>query len=267
VTVVVGFVGDDGAVMASDSEATEPAASSRFDVEKIWAVGGLMLGYTGNDAIRQPLVVAIETAITNAFDGKEEIDRWEAREVLQTAIGPVLRHCYPHYVGPVATGRVPDELAGALLVVGRDANGYWMLSVNETNTATFHEEHGFHTVGSGSPAAYVGRSMMNDYAPLGRSVAHLKLMAYRIVDTCIDTVSGVAGVGGEVRLWYSQGGRPFTKAATDEMEATASWVNEWRGAERESLDLVLGQGPEPAGGDELDLPEAIDAEETADNGQ
>jgi 20S proteasome alpha/beta subunit len=41
VTVVVAFVGNDGAVMASDTERTE-SVHTRMDVEKIWTVGGLL---------------------------------------------------------------------------------------------------------------------------------------------------------------------------------------------------------------------------------
>jgi 20S proteasome alpha/beta subunit len=52
-TVVVGFVGPDGAVMASDSEATE-SGHTRYDVEKIWACGALIMGYTGTTSVKQP---------------------------------------------------------------------------------------------------------------------------------------------------------------------------------------------------------------------
>ena len=261
-TVVVAFVGSDGAVMAADTEATE-GGHSRFDVDKIWKAGGLTLGYTGNDAVKQPLAAQIDANIANHFGDAPEVDRWQARSALQAAIGPVLKHSYSHYVGPMHEG-VPAGLHGAVLVVGRDANGYWLLEVDKTNSPTFYEEHGFHGVGSGSPAAYMAHSLMRDYAPIGRSVAHLKLIAFRTVQTCIDTVGGVAGVGGDVRLWYSQNDGPFAKAEPDEMAAIGNGVNDWRGVERESLDKVIPAEQVAPPAEAVELPGRLNEDEDAE---
>src|SRR4051794_6597861 len=97
-TVVVGFVGPDGAVMASDSEATE-SSHTRYDVDKIWPCGGLLLGYTGASSVRQPLTDQFTAAIAQQFGDRTRIPRREARDLLQAASKPVLDQCYALYAG------------------------------------------------------------------------------------------------------------------------------------------------------------------------
>lgn len=259
-TVVVGFVGSDGAVMASDSEATE-SGHTRYDVDKIWTAGSLVLGYTGCDALRQPLIKAIDKVIKETFGEDQEIDRWQGRSALENAIKPVLLHAYSMYVGPRNEAGLPAGLDGALLVLGRDADGYWLLEIDGHNRCSFYTDRGFHTVGSGSAAAYVAQSLMKDYDAAGRPTAQLKLIAHRIVQTCIDTMGGEFGVGGHVELWYSENNGAFVETPTDECESIANAVEEWRGIERESLNQVVIGELTPQTVPEVALPEALEEDE------
>jgi hypothetical protein len=255
-TVVVGFVGPDGAVMAADTEATE-GGHSRFDVEKVWAEEGIILGYTGADSVRQPLAVSIGAAITAAFAAKAAVPRAEARDTLQAAIRPVLAQVYSQNVGHRTITGIPVTLQGRLLALGRDAEGYWLLEIDEHNDATFYEHQGFHAVGSGSSAAYVARSLMRDYHDLGRTPAQLKLMAYRTVQNCIDSLAGDARVGGEVRVWYSERCSTFVCAEANELESMANGVEQWRTVERESLRRVARDEDSPADTSGETLPEDL----------
>jgi hypothetical protein len=147
-TVVVAFVGPDGAVMASDSEASEED-HTRYDVEKIWLCGGLLIGYPGNSAVRQRLEPAIDQLVRDHFPDAE-VPRNEARDGLQAAVAPELRKAYQAHVGgQVLPSGIPATLAGKLLVLGRDDAGYWLLEIQETNTATFTKRTG----STGSEAA------------------------------------------------------------------------------------------------------------------
>jgi proteasome beta subunit len=260
-TVVVGFVGTDGAAMASDSEATE-SGHTRYDVEKIRTCGGLLTGYTGATSVRQPLVAQIDSGVASHFGDASDIDRWEGRARLRQASKPALVDCYDGHVGARDQHGIPTALAGALLVLGRDTNGYWMLELDGMLQATFYTEPGFHTVGSGAAAAYVAHSLMRDYDASGRTVSDLKLIAHRTVQTCIDTIGGELGVGGQVQLWYSESNGPFVKATQQEIEAIENGVEQWRGIERESLNqVVLGGAPQPEGVPLPELPpEAMDPE-------
>ena len=236
-TVVVGFVGPDGAVMAADTEVTA-GGHSRFDAEKVWAAEGIIVAYTGTDSVRQPLTVAVTAAMAANFPNQAEVPRTDAQSTLQAATRPVLTQVYSQNVGLRTTTGIPMTLLGHVIALGRDAQGYWLLEIDEHNDATFYETHGFHAVGSGSSAAYAARSLMRDYHALGRTPAQLKLMAYRTVQNCIDSLAGDAGVGGEVRVWYSERGGPFLRAQADELESMANGVAQWRTVERESLRRV-----------------------------
>jgi hypothetical protein len=67
----------------------------------------------------------------------------------------VLKEAYDNFVSPDPRMHAGHVLAGALLVIGRDSNGYWLFEIDEHNQGTFYEHAGFHTVGSGSSAAYI----------------------------------------------------------------------------------------------------------------
>jgi hypothetical protein len=247
--------------MASDTEGTE-SGHTRMDVDKIWTVGVLLCGYSGAGSVKQPLEIAIDSKMKATFGDAAETDRWRARSALRQATGPVLREAYEHFVSPDPRMHAGHVLAGALLVIGHDTDGYWILEVDAHNQGTFYEAAGFHTVGSGSPAAYVAHALMKGYEPAGRSLRHLKLVAYRTVETCINTLGGQLGVGGHVDLWASEQGNAFDRASEDECAQIADGVAQWTTLERESLDQVVldeeggpeQPGPEPTLPEPLDVP-------------
>ena len=240
-TVVVGFVGIDGAVMASDSEATE-GGHTRYDVDKIWTCGGLLLGYTGDWAVLQPVAAQLSTKIPSTFGEAVEIDRWQGRSALENTVGPVLRHCYANHVGPVNRRGIPQALDGALLVIGRDSDGYWLLELDGQNKPTFLTDNGFHAVGSGSAAAYVARALMSEYEAGDRFVGDLKLIAHRTVQNCIDTIGGPLGVGGHVLLWSSENNSPFVMATEKEIQIIEAGVDQWRAIERIRCGRFVSEG-------------------------
>ncbi len=235
-TVVVAFVGADGAILASDSEATE-SGHTRYDVEKIWTCGGLLCGYTGNGSVKDRLAKALEDAFLSTFPGPL-VDRMQARDSLQQIFKPVLQHVYSTFV-PAGPGQHHGMLAGSILILGRDDAGYWLLEIDGSNNASFYTDKGFHTVGSGSSAAYVAHALMEGYDIAARDVQALRLVAYRTVDNCIKSLGGRLGVGGHVQLWESRDGAPFMKCEGDELDSVKDGVDTWITIERESLDKVV----------------------------
>jgi hypothetical protein len=176
----------------------------------------------------------------------------------------VLQEAYGNFVSDQPGVFAGHVLGGVLLVAGRDATGYWLLEVDQNNNGQFYEEAGFHTIGSGSPAAYVAHALMKGYEPTGRSLVHLRLIAYRTVETCIATLGGQLGVGGRVDLWASEANSPFARALDDECARIAAGVEQWTTIERESLDKVVldrGIAPQQA---EAELPEELDPREVGD---
>lgn len=257
-TVVVAFVGSDGAVMASDSEATE-SGHSRYDVEKIWKCNGVLLGYTGYSYVRDLLATAVEETFKKEFGSfQAKIDRKKAAKALQAAAGPVLTHAYRSYV-PTGSNDGPERLAGALLVIGRDSEGYWLIELDHNNNASDYTDACFHTVGSGSAAAYVAIALLKNYDVASRGVTAHKAIAYRTVDTCINTIGGALGVGGFVQLWASEDHEAFEKLEGDNLDAVSYSVDQWTTIERETLDNAMkaARGESEEETVSVDLPEDL----------
>jgi hypothetical protein len=79
---------------------------------------------------------------------------------------------------------------------------------------------------------------MKGYDVPSREIAAPRLMAYRTVQTCIDTIDGRLGVGGTCSLWSSRDGSPFTKTEADDLEAVANGVEHRTTIERLTVDRV-----------------------------
>jgi 20S proteasome alpha/beta subunit len=254
-TVIVGFVGAGCAVMASDSEGTE-SDHTRFDVEKIWTTGDcLLLGYSGNTAVRDALALSIEAAIKTNFglDAKE-IPRQEARTALAAASQPVLRQYYSEYV---PTTQNVNAIGGTLLVIGRDGEGLWLLEIDMNNTTTFYESRGYQAIGSGGPAAFTAQGLLGHYEPADQTIEELRLIAYRTVKTCIDGLGGPMGVGGDVHIWSCKAGDGYAKAAPEIVESLDEGLTKWKTIERESLAEVFGTAPAEVADAEEGVPDAI----------
>lgn len=248
-TVVVGFIGESCAVMASDSQASEED-STRHEIDKIWEESGLLFGYSGNTAVRAPIAAAISKSL-ESFDTSK--NRWAVSAKLREAVGQVLTGEYANYVPRIQPGdNIPSKLAGVLLVIGRDSDGFWLLDIDANAVGTFHPERDFHAIGSGSIGAQTARALLEHYEPQGRTLLHLKLIAHRTLETCIRVVA--FGVGGEIQLWTCDGTGGFEQIAGTDLEDVEHGVEQWTTIEQESLDRVLAQG-ESKEADEV--PEAV----------
>jgi 20S proteasome alpha/beta subunit len=252
-TVVVGFVTSDAAVMASDSEATS-ADGTRSDMDKIWTCGTLLLGYTGSSIVRQPLEHSLAAAVASLEAAGRTPSRWDYRASLCDATRNVLEGEYANHLGERDQWGFPLQLRGALLAIGRDADGLWLLEVDHTPGGTFYEQDGFHAVGSGSIAAQVTRGLLAHYYPVGQTVAHLRLIAYRTVAACIDVLGGGHGVGGKVAIW-EQSEAGFEKLSDPELEQAENGVAQWTTIEAETLDAVISRTETPSEG--VEMPEAL----------
>jgi 20S proteasome alpha/beta subunit len=258
-TLIVGFVGSDGAVMASDSQASEED-KTWHEVPKIWEESGLLFGYSGNTAVGDPITAALAQHLK---DKDLHQNRWKIKALLCSITGPVMAGEYKNYVPKVEAGHVPGKLAGTLLVLGRDEDGYWLMDVNYNNVATFHDQRGFHAIGSGSAAAQMARGLLSHYEPAERRVKQLRLIAYRTVEACIGHLD--LGVGGAIQLWSSTDGGDFTEASGEDLKEVAHGVSQWALIEQESLDKVIRQAEgEPEPKEESEVPEPFEEGEGAE---
>jgi hypothetical protein len=98
---------------------------------------------------------------------------------------------------------------------------------------------------------------------VGRSVPHLRLIAYRAVSTCIDVLGGRYGVGGNVQVWEAQGEAPFRQLTGAELASVDNGVQQWTTIEAESLDQVVLEeetGEAAAKAEGVEMPEPLDPE-------
>jgi len=250
-TLIVGFVGKDGSIMASDSEASE-SGHSRFDIEKIWQEQDLLFGYSGNTSIKQAIAQTIKTTIIPQLQQIQgQADRWQTRGLLANALKPVLATAYQGYVGQNL-----NQLNGALLVLGHDKDGDWLLEIDQNNTPTFYNERGFQAIGSGSPSAYVARALMEKYQLDGKTVTILKVVTYRILDTSIKSIGGQYGVGGNIHIWSSSKDGKFKKISSKEMESIKNTVDQWTTVERESFEALF-DNKKPVEDEKVGLPQPL----------
>jgi hypothetical protein len=151
---------------------------------------------------------------------------------------------------------VPSHLWTNLLALGYAAGeGYWLMMVGYNGLAVEHQSRGFTAIGSGFDAANIVALMLDNYEPRERPVEHLKMLAYRMVSGCIEALAQF--VGGPIQLWSSKGGGAFERASDDELTELNAAASVWRGVERESLAVSLGQAVDVG----VKLPDDLQAEE------
>jgi 20S proteasome alpha/beta subunit len=235
VSLVVGFVADDRAVMASDSQATE-ADGTRTTIEKIWCQRSLLFGYAGPQAIRDKLQETIAVWVGSATDA--ELQRRDLVEQKICATSKiVLESMYKNYAQD-AGERPKLRLAGQLLVIGCDGDRkHWLLEVDADNTPTYYTEHHFHAGGSGSPAAQVAMALLENYDSSNLSLRGMQAMAYRAVKTSINVLAQY--LGDPVQIWCCDSGNGFQKLTATDMDDIERLVEAWTTQERDSLLNIL----------------------------
>jgi hypothetical protein len=255
VTVIVGYVSAAAGVMASDSFATEEDFTTGH-VEKIWTSGGLLFGYAGLVAVRDPLRTAIDSYLANTpLTGLPEA---MVASALRSICGPVLDEAYGAFVGGPADDPT-EKLGGSLLIIGHDGTRYWLLEINRNNMASSYTDTGFHTIGTGSVAAHVSRGLLSHYSLPQHEARHLRLQAHRTVATCINVLGGVFGVGGFVQLWQSSEAG-FEKVVGKELSAVSEGLQQWIAIEQESLERVFAADAAPEAEAGEPLPERLEDE-------
>ena len=236
-TIIVGFIGTDGAVMASDSQATE-ADDTRFNVaDKIWKANDVLFGYSGYVAVGYQIRTAVRAALKNRLPNGGTY--FEHQTVLQESIRPCLKHAYANFVSAQPGQTAGNTIAGALLVMGRETDSYWMMEVDLNCIASPYTDRAFHAIGSGSIPAQMARGLLESYEPKESPRLHLELMAFRTIRTCIQV--SAYGVGGNIHIWSSTDGGPFTKLGQVDLERLSAREAVWRETERESLARSLGE--------------------------
>lgn len=231
-TLVVGFVANDRAVMAADSQGTE-ADGTRTTVEKIWCERGLLFGYAGPQAIRDNLRDAFSHVLA-PLAPEQLRDRREVEQTLCGASKVVLEATYENFARDGERDDAKSVLAGQLIVIGCESDGkHWLLEVDRDNTSTNYSEQGFHAAGSGSPAAQVAMALLEAYVPDDLTLIGLRALAYRTVSAAIRVLAEY--LSEPVVLWFCDPDVGFRKATASDVDDIERWIEAWLTLEREAI--------------------------------
>jgi len=231
-TLVVGFVADDRAVMVADSQGTE-ADGTRTRVEKIWCDHGLLFGYAGPQAVRDNLR-KVFSARLGSLTKKELRDRKVVEQKIAPLSKTILEAMYANYAADIGE-RPKDALGGQLLVIGcgPDKKGHWLLEIDRDNTPTYYTGDGFHAAGSASPAAQITMALLQSYVPQELTLRQLQALAYRTVAAGVRALA--QHVGEPIVLWSCDGSSGFQKATDTEIADLTRFIEAWETLERDAL--------------------------------
>jgi proteasome beta subunit len=250
-TIVIALSCNDGVVMASDSQATEPYAGVRFNTQKVFQLSDhAVWGGTGDSQTISDINQALQ-AIRPQLDGAADLT-----QILPAAIRPVLIRRYANFIQ--VPGMQPTTPATGILACGYDSGrGRWIVEVDPNCGSTNCGPRGFHAVGSAAGFALLGNALLAHFHPAERPLSQGKLIAYRVIDNAIQ--ASVSGVGGSIQMWYVDIDGVH-QADENEIAETQGLVGGWQDEEGALLDRIFGSessAPEPTPAPpETDAPEA-----------
>jgi 20S proteasome alpha/beta subunit len=234
-TIVIALSCNDGVIMASDSQATEPYAGIRFDTQKIFQLSDRAVwGGTGDSQTISDINQALQT-VRPQIEGGADLT-----QLLPVVIRPVLVRRYTNYI-PQVPGLQPQTAATGTLACGYDSTrGGWIVEVDPNCGSTNYGPRGFHAVGSGAGFALLGNVLLAHFRPAERPLSQGRLIAYRVIDAAIQ--ASAAGVGGPIQMWYvnADGAQQVDE---DEINKIQSLVGGWQEEEGKVLDRTFGSEP------------------------
>jgi 20S proteasome alpha/beta subunit len=232
-TVIVAARCRDGAVIASDSQATEMVAGVRWEVQKLFPLTGTSVwGASG-------MTTLIDDVREELERNSDLIERSaDFRNTMRSLIRPIMERHYSAYLpGQGGQGYHPQtdftacglDLAGEpfILELDRNANCGWVT-------------RDWHALGSGAGFAQMAGALLEHFGLRGRSVDDGKVIVFRALDAVIQTSN--FGVGGQPQMWViTRDGCHCLDGA--EVETLRNIVAGWKEIELDSLDTAMGRPP------------------------
>lgn len=251
-TLVIALLCQDGVILASDSQSTEMTGAVRFDVPKVFPLTSRALwGGSGMVQVIRDIGIALDKARPALEAGVPEIG-----QALAELVGPELVRHYNNYVQVPMTN--PNPPRTSLLACGfSHQTGGWIVEVDENNAYSHYGDRGFHAIGSAAGFAQLANALMAHFQVKDKPLNLGKLVAYRAMDTAINT--SAYGVGPPIQMWTVEAAGVHQLSADELAELRAS-VGGWMALESATLSDFLKE-PEPV--PETPMPEAISGDEEA----
>jgi proteasome beta subunit len=193
VTVVLALRCDDGLVMASDSQITDPGRGLSYPAQKLHMMGKhAAWGGSGSRAVLYDLEQIFD-AEPDAILEADDIGR-----ALQQRTVPVLKHHYENFIEDVPAAKTGGATpATYVLAAGFAGDRPFIVDIDPHGLIGHYEETGFQAVGSGAPMAQQAYALLANFRMTERGVDYGLVAALRVLDA-LDVSS--PSVGGPMDL-------------------------------------------------------------------
>jgi 20S proteasome alpha/beta subunit len=231
-TLVIGFLCEDGIVMSADSAATDIVQDVKVPVQKIFYIPKfkMLVGGSGDWGFIQELKAAIE-GIPRAAQTIPEL-----REYLRNNLRPKLSQAYPELAKAASQGHQVRPVA-SLLLGGFLKDKPYLARHDFPGNLEDVTEQGFCAIGSGAQVAYV---LWSVYAQSPLSINAGQLLATLIVKTAADVTA--IGIALPLRMVILEKGKEPQEISPDSIEK--HWLplaQDYRQLLRDSLHQFLSQ--------------------------
>jgi len=224
-TIIAALKFQDGVVIASDSQTSDPVAQVRWPVEKLERIGDkpLVLGFSGSVGVAQRARRGLEetTLHPNTFNKRHLV-----QDAMDRCFAPIYKKIREDIHPPIDIWQV--ALWG--LSVFWAENAPQILENEPSSDSSFHDY--FHAIGSAAKTAYAIYRTLGG-AQLCTVPERLALLAIlRILRTCVDVE--LWGVGEPLAVWIVSGGQA-RKVSLDEIQAHLQTVDAWEEVDRSNF--------------------------------
>lgn len=253
-TVAIGMVCCDGALVAADSMASDPMTA--HPIQKVHALDGCPTVWTAAGSVYVVEEVEIKLdEFTKAHTDSEPAPTCLCvpsavmlRKRLKAAILPTMQTCYQGALcaTPYPEGAIPKELEAQFLVLGWVNGKPMFLEFDEIGQVNSHLDTGFYAIGGVGPLAMVAQGLMAHYFREPMPVKHGQLVAYRTISAVCEIAQ--SGVGPPVRLAVvdADGARVL---GDDELSEIETGVERWKALEADTLTMGAEDAKRGARGD------------------
>lgn len=252
-TVAIGLVCSDGALVASDSMGSsgsvaraEQKVRALQNLPVVWTASGSAYVIEEVDAALRDLDhnAARNPQIKNVFT---KPDLRALRDRLADVVRRAMTQCYkaatPGQQMQQTLHGLRHPFASDFLILGFANDTPYFLEIAHDGQLNWHHDARFYAVGSGGEFATVAHALLAHYVEEGRLNVELGMrVAYRTIDTTIRVSSGLVGPPVQVAVVDGRGARIL---AGPEVEAVKEAVEGWMKVEAETL-TQGGQSPGPS---------------------
>ena len=230
-TVVLALRCDDGLVMASDSQITDPGRGLSYPAQKLHMMGKhAAWGGSGSRAVLYDLE-QIFNAEPDAILEADDIGR-----ALQQRTLPVLKHHYENFIEDVPASKTGGATPSTyVLAAGFAGDRPFIVDIDPHGLIGHYEETGFQAVGSGAPMAQQAYALLANFRMTERGVDYGLIAALRVLDA-LDVSS--PSVGGPMDLCRitADGAHHLDPEAVDGIRER---VGRWLKLEERALDELF----------------------------